>query len=76
MRNSNFLIYHGLETTDYFINRLNKMTGLYKIQKVLEKSDKWYNLKSEIEKTDKVIDGLIYRLCNISEKERKIIEKV
>jgi hypothetical protein len=32
-------------------------------------------LKSEIEKTDKKIDEMVYKLYGITEKERKIIGK-
>lgn len=58
------------------INLVEKMLELNKqILKIPEKSDKWYSLKSEIEKTDKKIDEIVYDLYGITEKERKIIEK-
>lgn len=39
-----------------------------------EKSNKWYSLKSDIEKTDNNIDEIFYKLYGITEKEKKIIE--
>lgn len=49
------------------IKRINNETS--------EKSDKWYSLQSEIEKTDKKIDDEVYKLYGITEREKKIIEK-
>ncbi len=40
-----------------------------------ENSEKWKVIKSEIEKTDKEIDGEVYRLYNLTPKEIEIIEK-
>ncbi len=40
-----------------------------------ENSNKWHSLKSEIEKTDRQIDQLVYKLYNISPDEIQIVEK-
>jgi len=61
---------------DDLIKLVDKVLDLNKqIQKTSEKSDKWYNLNTEIAKTDKAIDSLVYVLYGITERERKIIEK-
>lgn len=61
---------------DDLVKLVDKMLELNKqVQKVPEKSDKWYSLKSEIEKTDEKIDEVVYKLYGITEKERKIIEQ-
>ncbi len=51
------------------ITSLNKKLG-----ELLENSNEWENIKSEIEKLDKKIDGKIYDLYGLSENEIKIIE--
>lgn len=53
---------------DDLVKLVDKMLDLNKqIQKIPEKSDKWYNLKSEIEKTDERIDEMVYKLYGITE---------
>jgi len=52
-----------------------KMLKLNKeLQKITEKSDKWYKIKKEIEKTDKLIDQKVYKLYELTEEEIKIVE--
>jgi len=43
--------------------------------KSIEKSDKWRKIKSEIEKTDKIIDEKVYKLYGLTKEEIKIIEE-
>ena len=45
-----------------------------KLQDVSENSDKWSDIKREIEKTDKEIDGKVFELYGLGEEERKIVE--
>ena len=53
-----------------------KMIKLYKdLNAISEHSDKWNNVKREIEKTDKEIDKRVYELYGLTEEERKIIEE-
>ncbi len=52
------------------ILKLNK-----ELQKTTEKSDEWYRIKKEIEKTDKIIDQKIYKLYGLTAEEIKIVEK-
>jgi adenine-specific DNA-methyltransferase len=44
------------------------------LQKIPENSEKWKNIKSEIEKTDKKIDQEVYTLYGLNEEEIKIME--
>lgn len=53
-----------------------KMTKLNKELLVLsENSDKWYQLKDEIKKTDKKIDQMVYEIYGLGEREIKIVEE-
>lgn len=52
-----------------------KITVLHKnLVNEEENSNKWESLKSEIEKTDRQIDQLVYKLYGLTDKEIKIIE--
>ncbi len=53
------------------IIKLNKQ-----LQSATPNSDKWGNLKKEIEKTDKEIDEKVYELYGLTEEEIRIIEKI
>jgi hypothetical protein len=44
------------------------------LQNTPENSDKWNEIKREIEKTDKEIDRKVYSLYGLTEEEIKIIE--
>lgn len=60
---------------DDLVKLVDKMLDLNKqSQQTSEKSDKWYSLKSEMGKTDKKIDEMVYELYGITEKEKKMIE--
>ncbi len=48
---------------------LNKQLNL-----ASENSDKWHKIKDEIAKTDKKIDGEVYKLYGLTEEEIKIVE--
>jgi type I restriction-modification system DNA methylase subunit len=77
IRKINFSNFKDKKMHDDLVKLVDMMLDLNKqIQKVPEKSDKWYNLKYEIEKTDEKIDEMVYQLYGIMEKERKIIEKI
>jgi len=52
------------------ILKLNK-----EIQEIPENSNKWNSIKSEIEKTDKQIDQMVYKLYGLTPEEIKIVEK-
>ena len=57
------------------ITLVEKMIFLNKeLHEIPEHSDKWYGVKSEIEKTDKKIDEEVYKLYGLTEKEIKIVE--
>ena len=60
----------------FFVKLVDKMISLNK--KLLElgdkKVDKRKELERDIEKTDREIDDLVYKIYNITEAERKIIE--
>jgi len=57
------------------IRLVDKMLNLNKeLQKTTEKSDKWYKIKKEIEKTDKIIDEKVYKLYSLTKEEIEIIE--
>ncbi|MEO0075676.1 MAG: TaqI-like C-terminal specificity domain-containing protein, partial [candidate division WOR-3 bacterium] len=75
IHNINFSNPQEKKMHDDLVKLVEKMLDLNKqIQNVSEKSDKWYSLKSEIEKTDNKIDEMVYKLYGITEKEKKIIE--
>lgn len=59
-----------VELTSRILN-LNK-----EIHKIPEHSNEWEKIKSEIEKTDKKIDEEVYHLYNITEEEKRVIEKL
>jgi len=42
----------------------------------LENSNKWENIKSEIEKTDKQINEEVYKLYGLTNEEIKIVENL
>ncbi|HAS81018.1 MAG: hypothetical protein UR25_C0003G0183 [Candidatus Nomurabacteria bacterium GW2011_GWE1_32_28] len=64
------------ENTESLDNLTQKMLDLNKeLKKILENSNEWENIKSEIEKTDKKINEEVYGLYGLNEKEIKIIEK-
>ena len=46
-----------------------------KLREVLENSNEWESIKSEIEKTDKKINEEVYKLYGLSEDEIEVIEK-
>jgi len=50
--------------------KLNK-----ELHKTTEQSDTWYEIKKEIEKTDKIIDEKVYKLYGLTKEEIKIIEE-
>ena len=53
----------------------DKMIELNKqSQNIPENSDKWNNIKKEIEKTDKEIDKKVYELYGLTEEEIKVVE--
>jgi len=53
-----------------------KMINLnVQLKRATEKSDKWYKIKKEIERTDKIIDQKVYKLYNLTTEEIKIIEQ-
>ncbi len=55
---------------------VDKMISLNKkLREVLEYSNEWENIKSEIEKTDKKIDQEIYKIYGLNEEEIKVIEQ-
>ncbi|MCK4319453.1 N-6 DNA methylase [Candidatus Micrarchaeota archaeon] len=60
-----------------FISLVNKMLSLNRhINKIEGKqTDEKIRLEKEIEKTDKQIDELVYKIYRITEKEKKIIEE-
>lgn len=41
-----------------------------------KKTDERYTIEEEIEKTDSKIDDLVYKIYEITDEEKKIIEKV
>ena len=52
-----------------------KMIELNKeLRATAENSDKWSDIKREIEKTDKEIDEKVFELYGLGEEERKIVE--
>ncbi|MBU4284851.1 N-6 DNA methylase [Patescibacteria group bacterium] len=58
-----------------FIELADKMILLNKeLRKTTKNSDKWEKIKSEIEKTDKIIDEKVYKLYGLTPEEIKIIE--
>lgn len=55
---------------------VDKMISINKkLHEVLENSNEWESLKSEIEKTDKNIDQEIYKIYGLNEEEIKVIEQ-
>jgi adenine-specific DNA-methyltransferase len=70
-------IYVGNELQKKEITILvDKMISLNKkLREVLEYSNEWENIKSEIEKTDKQIDQEIYKIYGLNEEEIKVIEQ-
>ena len=59
----------------YLADLAKKMLELtQQIQATQENSNKWENIKSEIEKTDKKIDEEIYKLYGLTDEEIKVIE--
>jgi hypothetical protein len=60
---------------DELVKLADKMLKLNKgLQKTTEKSDKWYKIKKEIEKTDKIIDQKVYKLYGLTPEDIKIVE--
>lgn len=45
------------------------------LQKATPHTDYWYNLKSQVEKTDKTIDQKVYKLYGLSSEEIKTIQR-
>lgn len=55
--------------------KVKKIIVLYKeFEAEVENSDKWHSIKSEIEKTDHLIDQLVYKLYNLTPEEIQIVE--
>lgn len=55
---------------------VDKVMELYKqIQDTSLNTDKWYSIKSEIERTDRKIDDEVYKLYGLTPKEIEIVEK-
>ncbi len=53
-----------------------RMLNLNKrLQKISEDTDRWYNLKNKIEKLDKKIDQMVYKLYSLKPGEIGIVEK-
>lgn len=53
---------------------VDKMLSLNKeLHGTPENSDKWNSLKSEIEKTDREIDGEVYKLYGLTDEEIKLV---
>ena len=60
---------------DIFVNYSKKMINLHKdLDKAAKNSEKWKQLRSEIEKTDKKIDEEVYKLYGLTKKEIEIVE--
>jgi type I restriction-modification system DNA methylase subunit len=60
---------------DDLVALVDKMLDLNKqLQKATPNTDRWYALKSEIEKTDKTIDQKVYELYGLTPAEIKLIE--
>lgn len=70
-------IYVGNEKQQkQIVTSVDKMLSLNKeLREIPEHSDKWENIKSEIEKTDKKIDKEVYKLYGLTEEEIKIVEQ-
>lgn len=52
------------------------MLKLHKeLQRTSENTDKWHELKREIEKMDKMIDERVFELYGVMEEERMVIER-
>jgi predicted type IV restriction endonuclease/tRNA1(Val) A37 N6-methylase TrmN6 len=63
------------EKHDDLVKLADKMLKLNKeLRRLPENSDKWNSIKSEIEKTNKLIDQKVYELYNLNENEIKIVE--
>lgn len=59
------------------VDLVNHMIGLQKnIHTAEENSNEWVQLKSEIEKIDKLIDQKVYELYGLTEEEIKIVESL
>ncbi|MFH1170417.1 MAG: N-6 DNA methylase [Candidatus Vogelbacteria bacterium] len=64
-----------MEQQKAVIALVDRMLSLNKeLHEIAEHSEKWENVKSEIEKTDKKIDGEVYKLYDLTEEEIRIIE--
>ena len=70
-------IYVGAENQQkQIIVLVEKIISLNKeLRETPENTDKWDNLKSEIEKTDHKIDDEVYKLYELTDEEIKIVEK-
>ena len=69
-------IYFGSEEQQkQIVGLVDKMISLnIELHEILEHSDKWGSIKSEIEKTDRKIDQEVYKLYDLTEDEIKVIE--
>lgn len=64
------------ENYDQLVINVQKILVLYDLLKNIEKnSEKWKDIKSEIEMTDKKIDEEVYKLYGLTEEEVKIVEE-
>lgn len=72
-----FPIYNAiLKEQKVIIQSVDKILSLNReIRKVVENSEKWISIKSEIERTDKKIDEEVYKLYGLTSEEIKIVEK-
>lgn len=58
-------------------NLVDKMLKLnLEFKKVIENSEKWNSIKSEIEKTDKKIDEKVYKLYGLTSAEIETVKKI
>jgi len=63
------------DSREELVRLVGKMLKLNEeVKGMVENSDKWGSLKSEIEKTDKKIDQEVYKLYGLNEEEIKTIE--
>ncbi len=65
----------GKDQQKEIVSLVDKMLSLNKeLHETPEHSDKWESLKTEIERTDKKIDGEVYKIYGLTEEEIKIVE--